>query len=148
MLYINKQWDNIGITNNFIFIHVLQNKKIAKRILELFIGIKIKNIRVPDPEKYFDSMINTKSVRLDVYITDTDDNIYNIECQIKNESDDHLDLRDMYIHSILTVNNLFKGNDYNDLKYEYVIFICKFDFLRRVFLFTRLRDVNVSKIIL
>lgn len=75
-------------------------------------------------------MINAKSVRIDVYITDTDDNIYNIECQIKNESDDPLDLRDRYIHSILTVNNLFKGNDYNDLKYEYVIFICKFDFFK------------------
>ena len=126
MQNVEMRWQDVGISNNFIFIHVLQNKSLASKFLKLITHIEIVDIDTPKPEKYFDSFIDAKSIKSDIYISDK--NIYNIECQVKNEKKDPLNLRQRFIHSTLSVNSLDKGKKYEKLQNNFVIFICKYDY--------------------
>ena len=65
-----------------------------------------------------------KSVRLDVYVKDSD-KIFDIEMQ--NQPTNYLPLRTRYYQSMIDVDNLLKGEEYSNLKESFIIFICQFD---------------------
>ena len=68
---------------------------------------------------------NGKSVRLDVYVDDGRDTIYDIEMQARDN--DNLPMSTRYYQSVLDLNHIEKGADYDELKNNMVIFICTFD---------------------
>ncbi len=39
MQNVEMRWQDVGISNNFIFIHVLQNKSLASKLLKLITHI-------------------------------------------------------------------------------------------------------------
>ena len=113
------------ITDNFIFGAVMQNSKLCKALLECILNIKIREIKYPELEKTISKGVGSKSVRLDVYIEDEFDTIYNIEMQTTNKK--NLPKRMRYYQGIIDINIIDKGEDYNKLKKSYVIFICDYD---------------------
>ena len=113
------------ITDNFIFGAVMQNPKLCKALLECILNIKIREIKYPELEKTISKGVGSKSVRLDVYIEDEFDTIYNIEMQTTNKK--NLPKRMRYYQGIIDINIIDKGEDYNKLKKSYVIFICDYD---------------------
>ncbi|MFI3172891.1 MAG: Rpn family recombination-promoting nuclease/putative transposase, partial [Eubacteriales bacterium] len=74
-------WENIGISNNFIFGKVMQNPDICKEFLEMVLGIKIDHIEYPMIEKTMKLSHDSKGIRLDVYVADDKHTVYNIEMQ-------------------------------------------------------------------
>lgn len=68
---------------------------------------------------------NFRSVRLDIYAHDELEVGYNIEAQNKDEY--NLPKRSRYHQAEMDVSSLKPGEDFNDLKPGYVIFICAFD---------------------
>ena len=128
-LALHEKWKNLTITDNFLFEKVMRNKRICKRLIEKILGMTIADISFPESEKVIDMRRDSKGVRLDVYVTDMDGNIYDIEMQCTNEGPESLGGRTRYYQSMIDADTLSKGSDYRKLRTTYIIFICTFDFL-------------------
>ena len=66
-----------------------------------------------------------KSVRFDVYASDEEEVSYDVEMQ--NDDTKNLPKRCRYYQAELDVTSLRPGEDYQQLKPGYIIFICSFD---------------------
>lgn len=119
------RYEDLTICDNFLFQKVMKNKRLCKRTLELLMGIRIKDIKYPEEEKTINVRIDSKSVRLDVYVDDDNGTVYNLEMQTVKDMDE-LVHRTRYYHSLIDIDLLEKGQDYSALNNAYVIFICNF----------------------
>ena len=117
-------WENLTLSNDFMFSKVMRDKEICRETLEILLDKKIGEITYIDNQKTIDINYDAKSVRLDVYVED-EQRIYNIEMQVVNKKD--LSKRSRYYQGMIDLNAIEKGEIYRDLKESIVIFICKFD---------------------
>ena len=85
-----EEWERLSIQDNFIFQRVMQNVKLCKWLLERILRIQIREIRYPDTEKTIDVRLDSKAVRLDVYVADEAGTVYNIEMQTTKGRDGEL----------------------------------------------------------
>ncbi len=122
-----KTWEELDISDNFIFQNVMKDPQICKEFLEKLLGISIRKIDYVELEKVFDFGIASKGIRLDVYVEDEKQTVYDIEMQTINTPYDSLPNRTCYYQSMLAANLIKKGQDYQDLKKTFVIFVCTFD---------------------
>ena len=121
-----KQYEELTFTDNFMFCKIMENNPdVCKKVLEIILGKRIREISFVSKESTIDIKWNGKSVRLDVYVDDGRDTIYDIEMQARDN--DNLPMRTRYYQSVLDLNQIEKGADYDELKNNMVIFICTFD---------------------
>ena len=120
-------WERLSIQDNFIFQRVMQNVKLCKWLLERILKVKIREIRYPDTEKSIGIRLDSKAVRLDVYVEDEIGMVYNIEMQTTKGRDGELPRRTRYYQGMIDMDLLGKGVYYDDLRQSYIIFICTFD---------------------
>ena len=120
-------WKRLSIQDNFIFQRVMQNVKLCKWLLERILKIKIREIRYPDTEKSISIRLDSKAIRLDVYVEDEIGTVYNIEMQTTKGHDGELARRTRYYQGMIDMDLLRKGVYYDDLRQTYIIFICTFD---------------------
>ena len=146
-----KTWDELTISDNFIFQNVMEDPAICKEFLEKLLNITIKNIAYVDLEKIFDVGIESKGIRLDVYVEDDKNTVYDIEMQTTNNPADSLPKRTLYYQSLIVANQIKKGQDYQSLKKTFIIFVCTFDPFgegRRIYTFKNLclesRDLELA----
>ena len=118
------------LNNDIMFALVMNDAELCRGLLErIFPGRKIRKLRIADdPDVEVQNTIVTgmisKSVRLDVLFED-DDSLYSIEMQ--RFDDTALPMRGRYYASAIDIDQLRKGDEYRELKKNYVIFICTFD---------------------
>ena len=120
-----EQYRKIEFKDDFLFCKILTDRPdIAKELLELILNIKIKKV-VPHKQMPIDITSNARGIRLDVYLEDEDETVYDLEMQttIKKE----LPKRLRYYQGMIDLNLLNKGAKFNELKKSYVIFICMDD---------------------
>ena len=108
-----------------MFAAVMENTEFLQPLLELILGVKIAKIELKEPQKTEKNGYNTKGVRLDLYVVDENGVIYNVEVQTSNKR--NLPKRMRYYQSIVDVSILNPGNNYNELRKSYIIFICNYD---------------------
>ena len=125
--YHMPSWQDVTITENFLFEKVMHNKRICKRLIEKILGITIQSIEFPEAEKSIAIRRDSKSVRLDVYVTDNTGRVYDIEMQCTNPLDDELIRRTRYYQGMIDMDLISKGHNYTELNSTYIIFICTFD---------------------
>ena len=123
-MYQCKKWEDLSISNDFLFTKVMRDESICRQLLEHLLSIKIAKISFIEEQKIINITNNGKSVRLDVYIQDSD-RIFNIEMQTTNHK--NLAKRARYYQGMMDLNSIEKGAYYQELKESYVIFICTFD---------------------
>ena len=118
-------------SDQWVFPIVMQDPELCRQFLErLFPDRKIKELHLHDPssrntpEKFIAVTSSGKSVRLDVLFEDSDA-IYDIEMQVKKYRE--LPKRTRYYHSMMDASSLKRGDDFSELKPQYVIFVCDFD---------------------
>ena len=64
-------WEDLGISNDFLFGKVMQNPELCKELLQRILpDLKIDHIEYPELQKNIKQDIDAKSVRLDVYVKD------------------------------------------------------------------------------
>ena len=81
---LQKQYKELTFTDDFMFGKVLvNNPEICRRLLEVLLDIKIKEISFPERQKNIEIISDGKGIRLDVYVDDENGTIYNIEMQTK-----------------------------------------------------------------
>ena len=133
-------WDSLTFANNYVFQEVLKNKKLCKYLIERILHIQIKDIRYLIEERHINSArISSKSIRLDVYVENREGTVLDIEMQVTGDNStvysgseeaevvSGLPLRTRYYQSLISMDMLRRGMDYQELRKSYVIFICTFD---------------------
>ena len=119
-----KPIEELEYSDDFMFHQVMKDDKICIGVLERLLKIKIDHIERVELEKPIKPYYQSKSIRLDVYIKDSD-RVFDIEMQTKNY--DNLPCRVRYYQSMIDVNALLKGQKYEQLNESFIIFICKED---------------------
>lgn len=124
-----KSYEELTITDNFMFAKVMLNEQLCKKFLEMILHIRICRIEYYNDEKTLKKFYHSKGIRLDVYLNDENGTIYNIEMQ--NCRHANLPKRSRYYQGMIDLNLLEPGDDYGKLKRSYIIFICTFDMFGR-----------------
>jgi len=134
-----KNYEDVDITDDFMFSYIMRQPEICIELLEyLFPGHKIRTVKYvrtddteesaenvrADSQKTLAEIFGKKGVRLDVYLDDGK-TVYNVEMQTEQQK--FLPKRSRYYQAQIDINLLERGENYDQLKPSYVIFICKFD---------------------
>lgn len=133
--------DDVDIRDDFMFAYIIQNPEICIELLEYLLpGHKISKVQffqvnekqqeVPQKEPRLETQkaiaeaFNKRGVRLDAYLDDGT-TIYNIEMQTTRQP--MLPQRSRLYQAHLDIHQLQRGQQYDELRPSYVIFICTFD---------------------
>lgn len=122
---MNKIIQELNLENDFLFAKVMSNKNICKEFLEKLLQVEISKIEMPENQKTIDLLLESKGIRLDIYVKDNNNTVYNIEMQRTNSK--NLPKRFRYYQGNIDLDLITKGEDYNKLSKSYIIFICTFD---------------------
>ncbi len=137
-------WEELGISNDFIFGKVMQDAELCKGLLQrIFPDMKIDHVEYPVLQKTINVDLDAKSVRLDVYVEDGEGVIYDIEMQVADTKD--LPKRTRYYQAMMDLEMIDKGELYKKLKKSFVIFICPFDLFgegRHIYTFRNFCEEN------
>ena len=74
-----KELKDLTIVDDFMFGAVMSNPKLCKPLLEMILEKRIQRIEYPELQKTIDKQYGSKGVRLDVYVEDDENTVYNIE---------------------------------------------------------------------
>ena len=119
---LEEKWNSLTLANNFIFCKVMEtNPELCKHLLEILLHIEIDHLEPPQTERTMQEGLDSKSVRFDVYTKDSS-RIFDLEMQTVRK--ENLYKRSRYYQSIIDMDNLNVGIDYDELKDTYIIFIC------------------------
>ncbi len=119
-----KPVEELTFTDDFMFGYVLRDPEICKTLLETLLGIQIEHIEYPELQKSISTFYESKGVRLDVYVKDSN-RVFDIE--IQNDFQIALARRTRYYQSMIDMDDLLKGYDYSELNDSFIIFVCQFD---------------------
>ena len=119
-----KKWEDLDITDDFIFSRIMRNKKLCRTLLEMILKVKIGKIKFLTSHHAIRVEPNAKGIIMDVYFKD-ENRVINVEMQTSNQGD--LARRARYYQAAADIDNTPKGSEYSDLKENVVIFICTFD---------------------
>ena len=98
-----KTLKELNLEDDFLFAKVMSDKEICKEFLEKLLELEIEKIEMPENQKTIDLLLESKGIRLDIYVKDEKNTVYNVEMQ--------------------------RGNNRN-LPKSYIIFICTFDLFK------------------
>ena len=121
-----KPWEDLTIADDYMFKLVMSHKHICKHLLEMILGIKIRQLMEPATEKAMKIGYESKGIRLDVYVEDDENTVYDIEMQVRRYPEAWLGRRTRYYQSVIDFGALQAGVEYNQLKKSIIIFICPF----------------------
>ena len=119
-----KRWEDLDITDDFIFTRVMRNKRFCRTLLEMILKVKVGKIKFLTSHHAIQIDPNAKGIIMDVYLKD-ENKVINVEMQASNHGD--LPRRARYYQAAADIDTTPKGSEYSDLKQNYVIFICTFD---------------------
>ena len=127
---MQKDYESLTIVDDFMFYKVMTNNPdLCKRLLEFILQKKIRKISFPEGQKIINIKSDSKSVRLDIYLEDDNDTVYNVEMQTTNTQE--LPKRARYYQGMIDLNLIEKGESYRKLKRSFVIFLSVFDLFKK-----------------
>ena len=101
------KWEELSISNDFLFGKVMQNPELCKELLQRILpDLNIERIEYPELQKSINLDMDARSVRLDVYVKDEKEVVYDIEMQVSHTKE--LPKRSRYYQSIYTFANICK----------------------------------------
>lgn len=124
-----KRYEELDISDSFMFAKVMSDEKLCRPILEEILDIRIRRIEYLEYEDTLKITAQSKGIRLDIYVEDDNNTVYNLEMQAENSG--NIPKRSRYYQDIIDLNIIEKGDEYDKLKESIVIFICTFDLFNR-----------------
>ncbi|AGF57783.1 putative transposase/invertase (TIGR01784 family) [Clostridium saccharoperbutylacetonicum] len=122
---MNKTLKELNLEDDFLFAKVMSDKEICKELLEKILEVEIEKVEMIQEQKAIDLLLESKGIRLDVYVKDENNTIYNVEMQRGKHK--NLAKRLRYYQGSIDLDLISKGEDYRKLTKSYIIFICTFD---------------------
>jgi predicted transposase/invertase (TIGR01784 family) len=140
-------FEQLSITNRFMFAMVFSHKEIAKPFLEAVLGIKIYELREPEPEKTIEISPVHKGVRFDVFVKESGPGgeilrSFDIEMQVEDTKE--IPKRSRYYQAMRDSEALSRGERYRNLKELYIIFICPEDIFGKGLAVYRFKNLEVD----
>lgn len=123
-----KNYDELEITDNFMFAKVFSHVDVAKDFLQDVLKIKIEKLTVVAEATTQEDALH-HGVRFDVFAREGDSaagRSFDIELQMRDYGE--LGKRARYYQSICDLDSLAKGVGYDELGAQYILFICPEDF--------------------
>ncbi len=78
---IDKGWERLTISNDFVFCKAMLNVDLCKEVLEAILQVPIERIEYMGRQEVLDTDVQNKGVRLDMYVRDDEGTVYNVEMQ-------------------------------------------------------------------
>lgn len=120
------KWEDLSISNDFLFGKVMQDAELCKELLQRILPeLDIDHVEYPELQKTIKEDFEAKGVRLDAYVNDGKGTVYDIEMQAVTSK--YLPRRTRYYQSMIDLQLVEKGQDYDTLNDSYIIFICLSD---------------------
>ena len=127
-----KPYEELGLSNYFIFGKVMKDKNLCKQMLECLTGRLIDDVTEITIEDSTKITYDSKDIRYDVYVEDLNGNVYDAEMQnYRSGIREQLPFRSRFYQGMIDFSALEHGMPYSTLKDSYVIFICTFDPFKR-----------------
>lgn len=131
IINISKEWEKIGITNDFIFCKIMQDKVLLEELIRMILpDLEFTELNIT-AQKSIEINRDIHGVRFDIYVSGNDGTIIDIEMQVLNQ--DNLPRRIRFYSSMADSDLLEKGVVYSKLKDSYIIVICSFDYYKKGF---------------
>lgn len=124
-----KTLKELNLEDDFLFAKVMSDKNICKEFLEKLLNVEIVKIEMPENQKTIDILLEAKGIRLDIYVKDENNTVYNIEMQRGKHKNIPKRLR--YYQGNIDLDLIEKGDNYLKLAKSYIIFICTFDLFKK-----------------
>ena len=129
------RFEDLQISNDFMFKEVMKsNKGLCKRLVGSIMQQDIEDIVYIETEKTLQPYYDSRGIRLDVILADENHTRYNLEMQARNVISKAgvalLPKRTRYYQSVIDMDMLKKGQDFDELDPLVLIFICTFDFYK------------------
>ena len=112
--HTRKSFQDLNLCDDFLFAKTMQDPDILKPVLETILHFKIARVEIVDTQKSFDVSYHAHGVRLDVYADDDAGSRFAVEMQTRQEY--NILKRSRYYHSIMDIDELLKGREYDELK--------------------------------
>ena len=149
-IYRIKPVEELKFTDDFMFCRVMQDPDLCKGVIERLLGIKVEKIEYPELQKEIRPYYSAHGVRMDVYVKDSDrtrnflpsfamqnwkqnlnprndDKEITVLLEMQTSIPDDLPRRMRYYQSMIDVDSLISGCEYETLKESYIIFLCTKD---------------------
>jgi predicted transposase/invertase (TIGR01784 family) len=123
-------FEQLPITNSFMFAMVFGHKEIAKPFIEAVLGIRIHELKDPVPEKSIDISPFYKGIRYDVFVKETSPDgevLRSFDIEMQMEDNEDIPKRTRYYQAMCDSEALNKGEVYYKLKDLYIMFLCPED---------------------
>lgn len=121
-----RKYEELTFADDYMFCKIMQqNEDLCKRMVEIIIGRKIGRIIRNEKQEAITATSDGKGIRMDVYLEDDENSVYNIEMQ--NVDTKNIAKRARYYQGMLDVEYMDRGWEYEKLKKSYIIFINMFD---------------------
>ena len=118
-----KSYEELDFTDDFMFCKVLTaDPELTRRLLELILGLRIRKVVFPEAQKTIEITSDGRGIRLDVYVMDEQNTVYDVEMQTTRQPD--LAKRMRYYQGMIDLQLISRGSAFRDLKKSFVIFIC------------------------
>ena len=121
---LQKKWESLTFTDDFIFSRVMHDEHICRQVVELILGIRIGKIRYLSAQDEHKTDPDSMRIIMDVFLRD-ENRIINVEVQTGHKKE--LPKRSRYYQSVADVSTTSTGTKYRDLPENILIFICTFD---------------------
>jgi predicted transposase/invertase (TIGR01784 family) len=121
---LQKKWESLTFTDNFIFSRVMHDEHICRQVVELILGVPIGKIRYLSAQDEHKTDPDSMRIIMDVFLRD-ENRIINVEVQTGHKKE--LPKRSRYYQSVADVSTTSTGTKYRDLPENILIFICTFD---------------------
>lgn len=116
----------LNLMDDFLFDVATVDLETCKIIIELSLGIHIKEIRWKEGQKVVHNLPGKRGIRMDFYVEDVDGKIFDVEMQKRNRG--NIPKRTRYYQGLLDAPLLKSGEEgFDNLKPTYIVVICGFD---------------------
>ena len=121
---LQKQWESLTFTDDFIFSRVMHDENICRQVVELILGVRIGKIVYLSAQDEHKTDPDSMRIIMDVFLRD-DNRIITVEMQTGRKKE--LPKRSRYYQSVADVSTTPTGAKYRNLPDNILIFICIFD---------------------
>lgn len=120
----------LNLLDDFLFDVTTVDIEACQIIVELSLGIRIKDIRWKEGQKVVHNLPGKRGIRMDFYVEDMDGRIFDVEMQKRNRG--NIPKRTRFYQGLLDAPLLKSGEEsFDHLKPTYIVVICGFDLYKK-----------------
>ena len=116
----------LNLMDDFLFDAATGDLETCRIIIELSLGIRIRNIAWKEGQKVIHNLPGNRGIRMDFYVEDDRGRVFDVEMQKRNEG--NIPKRTRFYQALIDAPMLKSGErGFDSLKPAYIVVICGFD---------------------